>query len=358
MRAMVMNTRSSRDQDELRGRLQTWLPHGSGDPEAAVTGLDAPSANGMSSETLLVDATVGGVARRLVVRVAPDTHDVPVFPTYDLEAQFEVIRVVHERTDVPVPTCHWLELDPSWLGAPFFVMDRVDGRVPPDVMPYTFEGWMLDADPADRRRLQDATVRQLAGVHSVPASAVPFLGTGGLREHVDHWRAYYEWSAGWGALPIVDRGFRWIEDHWPADEGESRLSWGDARIGNVLYDGFEPVALLDWEMATVAPRGVDVGWMRFLHVFMNDIAEAFEAPGLPGLFTEPDVRSVYEAAAGVELTDLAFYDLWAALRHAVVMARVEDRRIHFGEVPAPADPEAKILHRDRLARMLDGERIP
>src|SRR5689334_478617 len=96
--------RSSRDPDQVRAALQAWLATrlpASAAPE--ITELHATSANGMSSETLLFDATWDGDAHHLVARVAPDTHDVPVFPSYDLTRQHRVIGLVGELTGVPVP---------------------------------------------------------------------------------------------------------------------------------------------------------------------------------------------------------------------------------------------------------------
>ena len=126
--------------------------------------------------------------------------DVPVFPRYDLPGQFATIRLVGELTDVPVPTVWWCEPDPAPLGAPFFVMGRIDGRVPPDVMPYNFgDSWLYDADPADQRHLQDATVDVLARLHAIdrPVERFPFLvpdAAGGtpLRRRVAGTRAWYE----------------------------------------------------------------------------------------------------------------------------------------------------------------------
>ena len=74
--------RSSRDRDQVRAALQGWLTKQlPGDAAPEITELHATSANGMSSETLLFDATWDGEQRHLVARVAPDTHDVPVFPS-------------------------------------------------------------------------------------------------------------------------------------------------------------------------------------------------------------------------------------------------------------------------------------
>lgn len=363
-------TRSSRSPDELRARLQTWMALQLPDRNPEVLEVRAPTSNGMSSETLLLDVVWDEVdgrrAHELVARVAPSDADVPVFPTYDLAAQYRAMALVAERTDVPVPGLRWLEEDTDVLGGEFFIMDRVDGRVPPDLMPYTFEGWLLDADPADRRRLQDASVALLAGIHTIPASAAIGAGLapsglaseaqgGGasaLRVHLEGWREYYEWMRNGRRLALVEEAFDWMEEHWPHDEGPASLSWGDARIGNVIYDGYTPAAVLDWEMVGVAPAGVDVGWMVFLHTFFQDIAEQMGLGGLPEMFRIDDVVATYVGAGGAELADLDVYVVYAALRHALVMARVHDRRVHFGEAAAVDDPDDAIMHRARLAELL------
>jgi len=166
--------RSTRDDTALAAAVATWLatqlPDGA-EPEVAFSG--ASDANGMSSETILADVswTEGGVRQsgEYVVRMAPSAADVPVFASYRLDHQYDAIRLVHELSDVPVPAPRWLEPTGTVVGAPFFFMERVDGIVPPDVMPYTFGGnWFADA-PADKQReLQDATVAVLAKLHSIP----------------------------------------------------------------------------------------------------------------------------------------------------------------------------------------------
>src|SRR3954451_24561305 len=150
-------TVSTRDAQQTGKGLAAWLTGGlpeGADPE--VLDITAPDSNGMSSETLLFDAvwTEDGerVHHALVARVAPDVNDVPVFPSYDFETQFRVMQVVGERApDVPVPAVHWLGVGPQAIGSPFFVMDRVVGRLPPDNMPYPMGSWLLDAEPAEQR---------------------------------------------------------------------------------------------------------------------------------------------------------------------------------------------------------------
>lgn len=77
--------------------------------------------------------------------------------------QYRRMRVVAEHTDVPVPRVLWLGEAPGSLGAPFFVMERVEGRVPPDVMPCTYEGtWVRAASDAERDHLETSTTGLLA----------------------------------------------------------------------------------------------------------------------------------------------------------------------------------------------------
>ncbi|GIH96471.1 phosphotransferase family protein [Planobispora siamensis] len=355
---------STRDLGELHGRMRSWLSGRLGCP-VTLSELSHPSGNGMSSETLLFDASwVSGEGSRkaeCVARMAPASEAVPVFPSYDLGRQFEVMRMARERAGVPAPRTLWFEPDPGPLGAPFFVMERLSGRVPPDVLPYTFEGWLLEASPAEREGLQRESVAVLARLHDAPFTAQELRplqldgpGDSALRRHVDDQRAYYAWAHSSMPIPLLERAFDWLEEHWPADPGPDVLSWGDARIGNMIYHGFTPVAVLDWEMAAVGPRELDISWMIFLHRFFQDVTEVMELPGLPDFMRREDVCRVYEEMTGYRPRDMEFYEMYAALRHGVIMARVWHRRIHFGEQPMPADPDDLVMHRATIERMLDG----
>ncbi len=129
----------------------------------------ASPGNGMSSETVLFDVqnlAEGGVDR-YVARLAPLPDLYPVFPDYDLELQRKCMDLVRTATDVPAPEVAFYERDSEWLRTPFLVMRRVDGTAPPDIPPYVFEGWILDASPEERRRLQDSSVGVLARLHEI-----------------------------------------------------------------------------------------------------------------------------------------------------------------------------------------------
>ena len=224
----------------------------------------------MSSETVLFDMRrPDGPVGPCVLRLAADPEAYAVFPVYDMERQYRVMGLVASADEgagaggaaVGEPTR-------SRWAPPFFVMERVSGRVPPDLMPYTYGGnWLFDASTAEREALERSTLEVLAGLHRVSAEEASFLEPAvsrrepPLRRHVQQQRAYYGWVVrGRPRSPLIERAFARLEQLWPREEGETVLSWGDARVGNIIYRGFEPAAVLDWEMASLGPRELDLAW--------------------------------------------------------------------------------------------------
>lgn len=360
-------TTSTRDPEELGRRIGRWLagvlPPGA---EPSVSEVITPEGNGMSSETILFTARWHDegtqVERRCVARIEPELDKIPVFPTYDLAMQFDVMSLVAEATSVPVPETLWYEADGTIVGAPFFVMGRVDGEVPRDVLPYTFgDNWVDAATPEQRATLQDSAVRALAGIHAVTPDThdlsslqLDHPGDTALERHLASWEAYHEWVVGDRRSPLLDECFAWLRANLPTETAPDALSWGDARIGNMLFAGFEVAAVLDWEMAGVAPPEVDLGWMAYLHLFFQDIATDLGLPGLPDFMRAADLTATYELVSGRRVGDLRWHIAYAAMRHGVIMRRVTERAVLFGEAVEPPDLDAMIIHRATLQGMLDG----
>ncbi|HWT47270.1 MAG TPA: phosphotransferase family protein [Mycobacterium sp.] len=360
--------RSSRDVTTVPAVMSRWLSTvlpGGATPEVTVeSGVDS---TGMSSETIILTARWQQdgqpIEQKLVARVAPTAEDVQVFPTYRLDHQFEVIRKVAELTDVPVPRVRWLETTGDVLGTPFFLMDYVDGVVPPDVMPYTFGGnWFADAPAERQRELQDASVGVLASLHSIPNAekTFPFLAQGAegdtaLRRHFNWVRSWYDFAVhDIGRSALLERTFEWLEDNWP-DEAAARepvLLWGDARVGNVLYRDFRPVAVLDWEMVTLGPRELDVAWMIYAHMVFQELAGLATLPGLPEVMREDDVRATYRRLTSVEVGDLQWFYAYSGVMWACVFMRTGARRVHFGETEKPDDVESLFYHAGLMKRLI------
>jgi aminoglycoside phosphotransferase (APT) family kinase protein len=363
--------RSSRDVTTLPAVMSKWLSTvlpGGATPQVTVeSGVDS---TGMSSETIILTASWEQdgrpVTQKLVARVAPTAEDVQVFPTYRLDHQFDVIRMVGELTDVPVPHVRWLEPTGDVLGTPFFLMDYVEGVVPPDVMPYTFGGnWFADAAPERQRELQDATVGVLATLHSIPNAETTFgfltedqTGDTALRRHFNWVRSWYDFAVpDIGRSRLLERTFGWLEDNWPQQvaDAEPVLLWGDARVGNVLYGDFRPVAVLDWEMVTLGPRELDVAWMIFAHMVFQELAGLATLPGLPEVMREADVRASYQRLTGVEVGDLHWFYVYSGVMWACVFMRTGARRVHFGEAEKPENVESLFYHAGLLKRLIGEE---
>ncbi len=359
---------SSRDTSALPEVMSRWLstklPGGAVPDVAVESGVDA---NGMSSETIILTArwTQDGEPRnqRFVTRVAPTAQDVPVFPTYRLDHQFEVIRLVAELTDVPVPAVRWLEPTGELLGAPFFLMDYVDGVVPPDVMPYTFGGnWFFDAPAESQRQLQNSTIELLAKLHAIPhaTSTFGFLSEDSgpetaLDRHFAWVRSWYDFAVpDIGRSPLVERSFEWLQANWPDDASaaEPVLLWGDARIGNVLYSDFRPVAVLDWEMTALGPRELDVAWLIYAHMVFQELTGLAGMPGMPDTLREDNVRDTYRELTGVEVGDLRWFYVYSGVMWACVFMRTGARRVHFGEVEKPDDVESLFYHAALMKRLI------
>jgi aminoglycoside phosphotransferase (APT) family kinase protein len=268
---------------------------------------------------------------------------------------------VAEHTDVPVPATEWYEPDASRLGSPFFVMDRVDGVAPSDNPPYVFGGWLLDADAADRRRLQVGLVSVLARLHAIDLESVdagfldrPRFGVTPLDQHLAAQRDYYEWARDGRDFRVIDRAFTWLEANRPADDGRKVLNWGDARIGNVLWRDFEPVAVLDWEMAAMGAPEVDLAWSVHIHDFFNAVAEQMEMPPIEGFFVRDDVIATYEELAGHPVRNYDYYEVFAGLRYAIVSIRAGAASVRSGMRPAPDHHDGLIMNGELLEAMLDG----
>lgn len=358
--------RSARDPEQLRAGLASWLA--TKKPGAEVASVTVPSSNGMSSETVLLDASWEEdgevVHRELVARIAPEDAAVPVFPSYDLDKQARVMADARAAApSVPVPEVVLNEPSGDALGTPFFVMQRVAGRVPPDVMPYNFDSWVKTASDAERATLQTSSLGVLAALHAVddPLTRFAYLevdrpGDTAMRRQLADQAAYYDWAREGLHVPMIDRTFAWLEEHFPADEGAAGLCWGDARIGNMMYavDGFEPVAVLDWEMAVLAPPEVDLAWFAYLHTFFEDLAGVFGVDGLPDFLRLDDCATTYEALSGRTPRHLEWFTIYAALRYAIVSIRTTKRRVHFEGIPFPDDLDDLIMHKDGLERLLSG----
>ena len=348
-----------RDLDATRDALLAWLPKRI--PEGrdfAIEGLSGPSATGFSSDTLLFDICFesSGESRReaLVVRIEP-TGDFPVFPSYDVEQQYRTMEAMAAR-EVPVPRMRWLERDPGLLGAPFYVMDRIDGRVPTDTPPYHQAGWVSELPPEERGALWWSGLEAMARVHAVDPSdpALDFLpqpkpGRNPIQAQLDDYEHFLEWGCEPKRLPHLVDALRWLREHAPSGEPLG-VCWGDSRLANQIFRGVECVAVIDWEMVFLGNPVADLAWWITLDRCFTEGIGIPRAAGFPG---RDETVARWEERVGRPAEHLAYYERFAALRFAVIMARIAGQMKHFGVLPPDHPMDAENLATVVLGHLME-----
>lgn len=349
---------TERDQEETRARLREWLASRVLDVEdIRVSEIGGPAYTGYSHETLMFETTWtrdGAEERRaLVARVEPSSHS--VFFEQDVLAEARVMRAL-DGTGVLVPRIHWREEDRSWLGAPFFVMDRVEGVIPPDNPPYTFGGWLLDASPAQQAEVWWTGLEAMAAVHRLDPDSLglDFLvrpeGVPGADAELAYLRGYVERVLGDSRHDVIEAGLAWLDANRPGGREAIRLCWGDARIGNQIFDEHRCATLLDWEMATLASPEQDLAWFLY---FDRLFSEGLNAPRPPGFPSHEETIARYTEITGLGVRHLDFYEVMGSLRFAAIMVRLGQLMVWSGQVPKDTDFGTNSFASQFLGRLLD-----
>lgn len=312
---------------------------------------------GFSSETTVYTASwsASGEAHEQRQVLKREPTGVTVFKDTSVERQVRAMQVVAEQSAVPVPAIIALETDASIMGAPFYVMEAVEGQVPPDNPPFSTGGWIFEADEADQRQLHTSGLDAVADLHAIEPSAFDFLdrpmfGEPGPDQMLGQWEDMLAWGRADEPLPVIDHAMAWLRTHQPDDEAahDIRLSWGDSRISNIIWQDFRPAAIIDWEMAELAPPAADVVWYRHIDRTMEG---ATDSSKLPGFLDLDEIVAHYEARTGRTLTNIRWYEVYAAMRFGVVMMRIARRMVE------QYDLDPSLMHNNlgvrALAEVLD-----
>jgi aminoglycoside phosphotransferase (APT) family kinase protein/putative sterol carrier protein len=339
-----------RDLEATRAALEAWLVARRPGEAFELSSLTSPKA-GISNETFLVDVRGRSDVERLVVRVEPT--DFLVFPAYDLAAQVRVMQAL-AGSDVPVPRVRWFEQDPRPLGAPFYVMERIEGEVPSEVPPYHTFGWCVEASPERRARLWWNGIRALAAIHTLDwrARGLDFLGAPAsgarvLDAQLDWWQRYLDWVGG-PPQPLLTAAVAWLR----SERYEPRrvaLCWGDARLPNLIFRDDAVAGVLDWEMAFLGDPEADLGWWTFMDWATS---EGYGFPRLAGFPGPEETIRGYEEIAGLRVEHPRWQEVFAALRFGIIMARLALRMKEIG-APTPSEHfETDNVATQRLAALL------
>jgi len=303
-------------QPVLRARI-------AGGADATIQGW-RPAPRGFSTETVLFDfGPDGGSTTPLVLRRPPA---LPLFPDYDLLRQVRVMQQL-AATSIPVPTVRWLDRTSDLLGAPYFVMDRIEGDSPSDWPSYHSAGLYHSATPEQRAKLWFGCVDVIADLHRIDPTeldlsflAMPAFGTRPLEQLVNYLGMALEWAVDQVPTSLTD-AVTWLKDHLYEPEHLS-LCWGDARMSNVLYDAeFNVSGVLDWEIAYLGDHEADLAWLLFLDWACSEYEGI---PRLAGTPTRAETIQRYELRSGFKVRNLAYNEVLAAVLLAIPLLRIAE----------------------------------
>jgi aminoglycoside phosphotransferase (APT) family kinase protein len=219
--------------------------------------------------------------------------------------------------------------DPSVIGAPFYLMERVRGIILRDQRPPAG----LDLSPERMRTLSEAAVDGLAELHRVDYRAAG-LGDFGrpdgyLERQVAGWRQRWEGSRT-DEVPDVERAASWLSGHPPPGRplAESALVHNDYKYDNVVFapDLSRIVAVLDWEMATLGDPILDLGTSLGYWIDPDDDPGLRMLPAgpttLPGNLRRTEVVERYARATGRDVSDVVFHYVFGLFKIAVIAQQI------------------------------------
>lgn len=333
--------------------LRPWLAERLSDRTEPGAELSAELIAGGRSN-LTYRLTFGGAA--VVLRRPPLGHVLPT--AHDMGREYRVLSALRD-TDVPVPAPIGLCDDDSVLGAPFYVMEYVDGRV------LRTAGDAAGITEEDAGRLCERLVRTLVAIHSVDVDAVGLAGFGRpdgyLERQVRRWQQQWERSKT-RELPAYDTLVRRLTRHLPSNGGAA-LVHGDYRLDNALVrlePAPEVAAVVDWEMSTLGDPLADLGltltyWADAGDEERDAIPVGATVTAAPGFWSGARFAARYAELTGRDTGDIAYYLAFGHFKLAVILEGIHARYLQnatVGEGFATIGASVPVLV-ERANRVLD-----
>jgi aminoglycoside phosphotransferase (APT) family kinase protein len=320
---------SRRDLDALRPIIRQWLAanvtNTNNIDDISVT---APTSAGVANETLMVSTVMAGrPGPGYVFRLQGEEH---LYPGADIAHHARICDRISQCSKVPVPRIHGVEDNPDILGSRFMVMEWVRGRVPPDVPNFHRAGWLKALPPARREAIWRDCIAQMARLHAMDPANFQFLhesgeakddgpyqGRSGLSSALKYWDVFARWCSG-DELPIIAAARYWLWAKLPKDE-PGGFAWGDARLPNVIVRGDRCVAILDWDMASLAGPEADLAWWALAD---HKHTLTLGVPRLSGIGSPAETIRLWESLSGRSVRNMDWYLVYTAYSHALISYRL------------------------------------
>lgn len=326
------------DQKQLQTQLQFWLAEQHPEwAELSISDFTTPDA-GASNETLLFEISWqqnGQQHSKPLVARLEATGEGGIFPEYDLELQYRTMTRLKD-TDVRVPETAGLELDPSVLGKPFYIMERLDGRYMADNPPYQMEGWLTEQTPEVCGGIWENAIKQMAAVNRLDWEPLGFADLWDqkqfatpLQQELDFYEKMLSWAESLGRpfaklYPVLE----YLKNNQPSNEPLA-LCWGDAKPPNLMVDNnsAEVIGVLDWELVHLGNPVHDLSWWFVLD---DSLTTGLGLPKVAGLPDRARMTELWEQESGHKASELDYYELLSNFQFAVIMHRVGTRMTSLG----------------------------
>ena len=308
---------------------------------------------GHSNEVFKVERGELSLALRRPPRVGygPGAHD--------MVREYRVLSALgaDPARAVPVPRTYALCEDPEVLGAPFFLMELLDGVVARDDFPAAL---VAEGSP---RLVSYALIDTLVALHAFDweAAGLGSLGrpAGFLQRQTDRWLGMIE-RVKVRELPEIDDVATWLRTHIPDVEQTPSLIHWDYRLDNVMFRAELPVrvrAVLDWEVATIGDPLIDLGWLLGMWKEPNDTLVAWpgnlalhSTRGADDVPTRKELAERYAEKTGRDVSHLAFYTVLGLFKLAALMEAAYARHVAgHGDDPLMASMEERVPELARQA---------
>jgi len=340
------------DPHAKRARLEAWFRDKLPSAEHLSVSQLEKAAGGYGSEIHFFDLGwhEQGLDKSQAVVIREEPKTFRVFHEYQTAREFTTMKALQD-SDVPVPKMHWLETDESVLGAPFYIMQRVDGEIiDPQGWGEEPSGPLYEADPEGRRELCRKALEVMARIHKadfaglgVTYDGAPKSGADALEQQTRFYREMADW-AGVEPRSLVDRAFDWFENNRYEPEHMS-VCWGDARLGNLIYRDGRIAAVIDWDMTHIGVAETDLAYFLAIDWLTGD--SGMRGPRWEGVPGREEIIQLYEDAAGKRLENLFYHEAFAFLKLGIIFYRVVTS---MPGVPPEFIPENPLLA--KLADML------
>ncbi|MGV1047995.1 MAG: phosphotransferase family protein [Solirubrobacterales bacterium] len=305
-------------------------------------------AGGLSNLTYRVSDAAG---RRWALRRPP--LGTTLGSAHDMSREHRVLAAL-APTEVPVPPLVGLCEDEAVTGAPFYVMEFVEGPI----LRGLAEAEASFPAEAERRAIGIRVADTLAQIHAVDPDAVGLGDLGRKQDYVA--RQLRRWQGQWEKsktreLATVDRVHDRLAARIP-EQGPATLVHGDYRLDNmILTPGGEVAAVVDWELCTLGDPLADVGTLMAYWPERGEVGIALGAPAnlAPGFPTRDELTARYAESSGRDISELDFYLALGYWKLAIILEGVYARYAAgaYGEADANLEGFARFV--DRLAAAAD-----